>query len=545
MLGCLRCKLLAEAALLFRNEWAIKIEEESNLVELTVQKGLNDSRAPFYTALKWPSNITSPEIFETIHIQITTEEDWWILDSAFAIARMVPSDSTAPESIDFIRSQLVSCDKTHDHCKKMQEDVTTWPKRLLKIDQSRDDANVILVENSEKSRKYIALSHCWGKKGTSTEPLKTISKDLEKHMSTGIPELSRTKTFRDAMDVSRKLGIQYIWIDSLCIIQDDDNDWEEEAQKMGDIYGNAYLVISATLAHNGDEGLYQERSPYRIEVTTQAGQTVKAQVFEKSHHDIWKKGAQYWEAPKLPLFGRAWAFQERLLARRVIHYTPTELVWECWSYIGCECGDLQNPRTSWAQFAGGGKNLKTKYGEVARWGNDNERINFWHDICAQYCARQLTYATDRLPALASIAKRMHIQELHGNYLAGIWECTLPKGLFWWSDTSHLTPYSPGNTTHWRDKTHNIPTWSWLSIEGRGCTWGKIHTSLIDILDVSYTVGSTDVYGPCERGIITVESHCVPIKLVDARRPDGPSNQKVLLPGTEEMVDFTADENPFK
>lgn len=428
----------------------------------------------------------------------------------------------------------------------MQEDVTTWPKRLLKIDQRGDHANVVLVETSEKSRKYIALSHCWGKKGSSTEVPKTISKDLEKHMSTGIPELSLTKTFRDAMDVSRKLRIQYIWIDSLCIIQDDDKEKGEEIQRMGDIYGNAYLVISAALAHNGDEGLYHERSPHSIEVTTEAGQTVKAQVFEKSHHDIWKKGEQYWEAPKLPLFVRAWTFQERLLATRVIHYTPTELVWECWSYIGCECGDLQNPQTSWPQFAGGGKNLKTEFGKVARWGSDNDRMDFWHNICAQYSARQLTYASDRLPALASIAKRMHKQELHGDYLAGIWECTLPKGLFWWSDTTHLTPCSWGNATHWRDKTHKIPTWSWLSIDGRVCTWGNIHTSLIDILDVSYTVRSNnDIYGPCEQGTITAESHCVPIKLVDAKRPDGSSNKKVLLPGTEEMVDFTADENPFE
>ena len=274
---------------------------------------------------------------------------------------------------------------------------------------------------------------------------------------------------------------------------------------MGDIYGNAYLVISATLAKNGDQGLYQERSPFQIEVTTQDGQTVKAQVFEKSHHDIWKKGEECWEAPKLPLFGRAWAFQERLLARRVIHYTPTELVWECWSHIECECGDLQKPQTSWPEF-GGGKNLKTEYGEIARWGADNARIKFWHVICAQYSARQLTYATDRLPALASIAKRMHEQELLGNYLAGIWERTLPTGLFWWSDTTRLTTSSSENATHWRDKTHNIPTWSWLSIEGRVCTWGKIHTSLIDIRNMSYTVGSNDQYGPCEQGMITVVGH---------------------------------------
>src|ERR1700738_5253711 len=69
--------------------------------------------------------------------------------------------------------------------------------------------------------------------------------------------------------------------------------------------------------------------------------------------------------------------RSRLLATRVIHYTPTEL-WECWSYIGYECSDLQTPQSSWLHADGGGKNLKTKYGEVARWGSEHDSITFWH-----------------------------------------------------------------------------------------------------------------------------------------------------------------------
>jgi hypothetical protein len=247
---------------------------------------------------------------------------------SFAKSRGVASSSTAPECLDFIRSRLASCDENHEDCKKRSENEAARPKRLLRIDDSGDSLKVLLVETSDMRQKYAALSHCWGSSNDTPTTMipKTTKENLESHKSIGLSELSLTRTFRDALDVTRKLGVEYIWIDSLCIVQDDTDDWTRECPKMGYIYGEAYLVIAATLAKNGDHGLYRERFPRRIEFLTSAGQTLKVAVYEKAHHDVWKKGEQFWEAPELPLFDRAWAFQERLLARRLVHFTPTELV---------------------------------------------------------------------------------------------------------------------------------------------------------------------------------------------------------------------------
>lgn len=416
----------------------------------------------------------------------------------------------------------------------------------MRIQNSGEALKVLLMETSGTSENYVALSHCWGdpKNATGKVP-KTEKNDLDVYKSTGIPISTLTKTFQEAIDITQKLGVEYIWIDSLCIVQNDREDWRIESQKMGDIYGNAYLVIAATHAENGAYGLHRERISRRFEVVTPTGQTIKAQVFEKAHHDVWKKGEQFGYAAELPLFSRAWAFQERLLARRVVHYTPTELVWECSTCIDCECGDLRNPNTAWPEF-GIGKNMKTRYGEVVTDSNI-ARLEFWHVICAQYSARKLTYPTDRLPALSSVAKRIDMPDVLGRYLAGIWECNLPKGLFWWSEFTNSALHPPAIKTHWRDKTHQIPTWSWLSIEGRVSTWGMIEACLIvvRVVVISYTVSSNDDYGTCEEGIITLEGVGVPIEVVDAKRSGGPSDKEVRLIGEEHSVDFYTDENPFE
>lgn len=147
-------------------------------------------------------------------------------------------------------------------------------------------------------------------------------------------------------------------------------------------------------------------------------------------------------------------------------YTLLQLNWcgSAGSCLDCECGYLQNPKTSRPEF-GFGKNLKSRYGEVVRWGSDMDRINFWHGICAQYSARRLTYPTDRLPASSSVAKRINMPDALGRYLAGIWECTLPEGLLWWSEFTNPKLYGPGTKTHWRAQPPCVPTWAWLSIEG--------------------------------------------------------------------------------
>ncbi|KAH9207793.1 heterokaryon incompatibility, partial [Leptodontidium sp. 2 PMI_412] len=157
---------------------------------------------------------------------------------------------------------------------------------------------------------YVALSHCWG-----GSILPRATKATIQLLKSTIDWGSLTKTFQDAITLTRKLGFHYIWIDSLCIIQDDENDWRVESLKMADIYENAELVVSATGAKDGSEGLFRERKPVQI---LASDDTQDSSTFN-------------------PLLTRAWAFQEKLLATRIVHFADHELVWECKETQRCEC----------------------------------------------------------------------------------------------------------------------------------------------------------------------------------------------------------------
>ncbi len=111
------------------------------------------------------------------------------------------------------------------------------------------------VSHDQKAQ-YTALSHCWG----ALKPLTTTGSSLEQRKQ-GIEWSSLPKTFRDAIHVTHSLGIKYLWIDSLCIVQDDSVDWEVESAKMASIYSQSFITIAATAAVNGSEGCYMERNP--------------------------------------------------------------------------------------------------------------------------------------------------------------------------------------------------------------------------------------------------------------------------------------------
>jgi hypothetical protein len=362
----------------------------------------------------------------------------------------------------------------------------------------------------------------------------------------GIPVSSLATTFQDAIDITLKLGLEFIWIDSLCIVQNDPEERSEEFPKMGDIYGGAYFVIAATHATNGSMGCYKDRPRFhRVEFETPNGMPVKATCREKIKHEVWKTGEQFWEALELPLLGRAWALQERLLATRVVHFTPSELVWECRSGVDCECGDLQNPRTSWPEF-GVGKTFKSRFNEVVKWGSDLERIKFWHDICAQYSARDISFPTDRLPALSSIAKQIDMPGILGQYLAGIWSFTLPGALLWWSEyTNPVLHLESHKKSHCRKRPCSIPTWSWLSIEGRVSTWGRNPQTTVRILDIPYALARKDPYGPCKDASIVIDGMLVPVEIIAEPAGDEPTAHSIRRPSTQEPFRLLSDTNPLE
>lgn len=134
---------------------------------------------------------------------------------------------------------IKQCIEDHPHCSR--EPHPLLPYRVLNVADGRDPQ---LCVNSWQDRgNYAALSHCWGTK----ESLKTVTSTLDEHLN-GISSAKFPKTFQDAIVVCRRLGIPYLWIDSLCTIQDSKDDWATQSAQMSDIYSNAIVTISTDAA---------------------------------------------------------------------------------------------------------------------------------------------------------------------------------------------------------------------------------------------------------------------------------------------------------
>ncbi|KAF2628431.1 HET-domain-containing protein, partial [Macroventuria anomochaeta] len=170
--------------------------------------------------------------------------------------------------------------------------------------------------------RYVALSHCWGGKTS----IITTTDNYQRHTSGILIPLPQT--FMDAVRVVRALGVQYLWINSLCIIQNSSKDWNEQAAQMASIYGNAYCIISAGAAENSLSGF--------VEGSRRFGHTL--QVVRFTHHGqegtslIRACGKHYSQYT----FSRAWVFQERMLSSRTLHFGHPGTRWECRSFVDCE-----------------------------------------------------------------------------------------------------------------------------------------------------------------------------------------------------------------
>ncbi len=171
----------------------------------------------------------------------------------------------------------------------------------------------------EKRVEYLTLSHSWG----SGVPMKLLKDNFEE-LRSRIPLEGVSQTFRDAILVTRKFGIRYLWIDSLCILQDCADDWRRESSLMRDIYKGCICNIAATAASNGASGLFVTRDSFAISPFT-------IDIARKNHEQryiCFPSAVRYDSFIKAPLNRRGWVYQKRLLSPRTIHFS-TQLFWEC------------------------------------------------------------------------------------------------------------------------------------------------------------------------------------------------------------------------
>ena len=332
---------------------------------------------------------------------------------------------------------------------------TNMPSRLIDVHNFGGCQEPLLVETRTLCEPYIALSHCWGKHSVIT----TTKQSYKRHTDPAhaIPWSSLTQTFKDAITLTRNLGINYIWIDSLCIIQDDMDDWRAEASRMGEVYHQAILTIAADGSWGGEGGC--STRPAVIHFENRFRQSDDVQYLSawnmESHGNLDRLADsdidhQAMRGNIWPLLTRGWTFQERLLASRVVHFTPTELMWECGDGVDCECDFIVEDFTS----------VKLLYGQVIVEDLEPQFNQFstWCDLITAYTARNLTKDTDRLPAISALAKRMKTPKL-GQYKAGLWTKHLSEGLLWEVNVS-------GPVSHHRPTTDYVaPSWSWASIIG--------------------------------------------------------------------------------
>jgi hypothetical protein len=297
--------------------------------------------------------------------------------------------------------------------------------------------------------RYVCLSHCWG----TLQPIVTTQSTLKIHTQ-GIPWKSLPQTFQDAITFVRMLRIQYIWIDSLCIIQDDEEDWMKEAAQMASIYRNGALTLAATASENAASGLFASMSPkfhaHELSLDDIHGQRCQVFVRQNMPH-VDQLHLHYTRSYSgFPLLRRGWVFQERLLSPRVLHFTPHELMWECTETFSCECGYTGPTETD--QDAPG--HLKIDHSHTLARGSYEEILRQWRRIVSTYSMLDMTFERDKLPAFAGAAKQMQPYR-KGRYLAGLWEDSLVVDLSW------LALGKPKQ----RPVAWRAPTWSWASVGG--------------------------------------------------------------------------------
>ncbi|KAL8769734.1 MAG: hypothetical protein Q9209_004350 [Squamulea sp. 1 TL-2023] len=370
------------------------------------------------------------------------------------------------DNCQIMNTWLDVCRRHHKKCSVNLE--SFLPTRLLDLCAfETEDIRLVAsdvkdIKHGDLQPEYTALSHCWGP--PERHPIKTTTKNLDE-MMTRILINKLPNTFRDAVYITRELGKQFLWIDSLCIIQDDEDDWAKESALMASVYGQSYCTLAAHSSQNATEGCrlvphIQTAICRSTEIDTQDEyhNSYRIRFFEREPRD-WHK--EYGDnpythsefgTPDTPLRSRAWTLQERELSVRKIHFSKDQLLWEC-----CELkASAQLPwhhkttEDDFEMFP-----VRNALAENIVPGGPVAMRDRWYQLMEDYSTRSLTNELDTLPALSGLAQQYQDIFPAGQYLAGMWSNHMPAALLWRSKHSDAS----------QTLSYIAPTWSWASVRG--------------------------------------------------------------------------------
>ncbi|PVH96539.1 HET-domain-containing protein [Periconia macrospinosa] len=398
-----------------------------------------------------------------------------------------------------ITKWLGQCIREHTDCFDMQVVAATrdiLPTRLLDLTGVKSGGQVRLISTESLPRNtiYATLSHCWGG-GCAL----TLTTDNLARLEAGVSTQDLPKTFRDSVVVTLDLNIAYLWIDALCIIQDSvgDQDWLYEASIMGDIYANSYITIAATTSPNSNGGLIHQRNPLQMWPCR-----LRAQSTGLEDDVLVVKFSEDCPRGQRPLSDRAWAYQEWLLSRRLLHFCADQVRWECYCLAASEVWP-DGLRKDDPKFC----DTPTKV-LIAHSRSEPEKLHtLWESIRGAYSGKLLTKSTDRLAAFAGIARMVHqvLKSPSQDYVAGLWKPEILQELLW-------IRYGDNICVSWDMDAYIAPTWSWASVNGRHYISKTGHNDMVYHASAkTEMVPVGDEYGPIKSAKLLLK--CSPSTIV--------------------------------
>lgn len=412
-------------------------------------------------------------------------------------------------SFEMARFWMNDCLENHSKCPKP---ASFLPTRVIDVGPPDGSNEPYLFEEArssqplaEEQRRYAALSHCWG----PPPHYRTTDETLEDRRKC-IPMADLPRTFQEAVTVTRNMGVRYLWIDSLCIIQASESDWKKEAVRMCDYYQNALFTITAAHSNNSRGGLFVKRDgirilPFEIDIKL-PDRTAHCQFSPMSKREI------TFGAEDLPLYKRAWVLQEMILSSRALIYDPDVVRWECLTGYGSERdpnGGIGRHHVRVRELQNAIAHLGQHEDAMDALGDSiQQRSSGWEHFVDDYMSRGLTNESDGLIAIAGVAEAIE-KHTTDTYLAGLWKSLLPHGLTW-----HVRHYidpefigsNVGNVQKpppYRRKAAIAPSWSFASVNVNVKYSSSVQeTPLCQIVDATVDgpafsqTGKLTIYGDC-------------------------------------------------
>jgi hypothetical protein len=407
-------------------------------------------------------------------------------------------------SLQLAKYWLKTCEQNHTECHHPVASPDEMPTRLIRIRKVEGEFQTHLVYRTvyledaggERSLvRYATLSHRWG-----TDDIFSLVGPNSEELYNNIPMPKLGKVFQDAIAATWALGLGYLWVDSLCILQDSLSEWAAESYRMGAIYKNATCNLAAASFENNDKGMFLERSPFvhfspHIFLDWSDVILDEKTVSLRGYYTI-RDSANWGTSVNIaPLNQRGWVTQERELSPCTLTFSRHQIYWRCGELEACESfpngipgRENRNMSINTMSFKSLGEERDTKV-----------VIRFWHNFVDGYSTTELTHSRDKLAAASGMARELSRLMPDNRYLSGLWESNLVEDLLW----RVFLPdpkISEGNTRLASIADSRVPSWSWAS------------------LDCDVHCGGPDTWGPNAIATVTAREFVTPVLNEESLNP---------------------------